>query len=561
MGENDAADSPVRERTDINVKHDGDNFGQIFGANYGTVNVGAQVDNCLTDLFLTDSRDDKIRINDAKGGLLNGSCDWILKHDAFQKWHDNESIRLLWIKGDPGKGKTMLTIGIISELERRIQALNEENGKKAFLCYYFFEGTNSDRNNPVAMLRALIWSLIDQKETFRTALGEDYKKYGYKLFTNLNAFNSLSEILGNVLKGASPATVYIVLDALDECRSDIEQTLSFIDRHSSHPHVKWIVSSRNEHQIEKQLQPQPSRIPLSLEENDTVVSKNVNEYIDQRLGNLGALQNNSNLRDKVRDMMRQKAEGTFLWVAIAIKELQDVEDVVVAMEEMRPGLQGDEGIYSQMMERIEKQHNNKECLRTLSTVVLANRPLHKFELGMLLEFLEEAPGLGEAVERTLRKCGSYLTMRNDRVYIIHQSAKDYLNGVLFPSGPTATHGLIFHAAANAMAKVLKENVYGVPKLDDFPQYGLHVDEIPVPDPDPLLPVRYACKHWISHLYGSRDEKSLADDGVLHGFFNGYFLYWVEAMSLYQQLDVAAHSLYRLERLLRVRLLYTIWEAC
>ncbi|KAH7139591.1 hypothetical protein B0J13DRAFT_676836 [Dactylonectria estremocensis] len=490
MGENDASDSPIRDRTEINVKHDGDNFGQMFGANYGTVNVGAQVDNCLTDLFLTDSRDDKIRINDTKGGLLNGSCDWILKYDAFHKWHDDGAIRLLWIKGDPGKGNTMLTIGIIGELERRIQALNEEDGKKAFLCYYFFEGTNSDRNNAVSMLRALIWSLIDQKETFRTALGKGYEKYGSKLFTNLNAFNSLSEILGNILKEASPATVYIVVDALDECRLNIERTLSFIDRHSSHPHVKWIVSSRNEGQVEKHLQPQPSRIPLSLEENDAAVLENVNEYIDQRLGNLGALKNNSSLRPKVRHIMRQKAEGTFLWVAIAIEELQDVEDVLFAMEEMRSGLQGCKGIYSQMMERIEKLHNNKECLYTLSTVILAYRPLHKLELRMLLEFLDGAPELGEAIERTLRKCGSYLTLRNDRVYIIHQSAKDYLNSVLFPSGPTATHRLILRAAVNAMAQILRENVYDVPKLDNFPQYGLGIDEIPIPDPDPLLPSHY-----------------------------------------------------------------------
>jgi hypothetical protein len=62
---------------------------------------------CIQDLRTTGPREDKKRIEDTKGGLLEGSYRWILEHSDFQEWRDNKQSRLLWIKGDPGKGKTI----------------------------------------------------------------------------------------------------------------------------------------------------------------------------------------------------------------------------------------------------------------------------------------------------------------------------------------------------------------------------------------------------------------------------------------------------------------------
>ncbi|KAK4107453.1 hypothetical protein N656DRAFT_741730, partial [Canariomyces notabilis] len=71
---------------------------------------------CLQDLRLTDPRDDKKRIQNTKGGLLRDAYHWILDNTEFQQWRNSLDSNLLWIKGDPGKGKTMLLCGIIDEL-------------------------------------------------------------------------------------------------------------------------------------------------------------------------------------------------------------------------------------------------------------------------------------------------------------------------------------------------------------------------------------------------------------------------------------------------------------
>jgi hypothetical protein len=74
--------------------------------------------NIMRDLRITHPRDDKIRIEQDKGGLLAGVCDWIFAHPEFQRWREMAGRQSLWIRGDPGKGKTMLICSIVDELER-----------------------------------------------------------------------------------------------------------------------------------------------------------------------------------------------------------------------------------------------------------------------------------------------------------------------------------------------------------------------------------------------------------------------------------------------------------
>ncbi|KAL4756046.1 5'-methylthioadenosine/S-adenosylhomocysteine nucleosidase family protein [Aspergillus foveolatus] len=71
---------------------------------------------CLRDLLVADPETELRRIEATKGGLLDDSFRWVLGNAEFQKWRSSHQSQLLWIKGDPGKGKTMLMIGIIKEL-------------------------------------------------------------------------------------------------------------------------------------------------------------------------------------------------------------------------------------------------------------------------------------------------------------------------------------------------------------------------------------------------------------------------------------------------------------
>ena len=108
---------------------------------------------CIRDLRLSDPRHDKIRIERTKGGLLMDAYRWVLENHTFQHWQQDLDSRLLWVRGDPGKGKTMLLCGIIDELPHSMP-------KGALLSYFFCQATDSSINSATAVLRGLLYMLV-----------------------------------------------------------------------------------------------------------------------------------------------------------------------------------------------------------------------------------------------------------------------------------------------------------------------------------------------------------------------------------------------------------------
>jgi NACHT domain len=99
---------------------------------------------CLRDLRLIDPRDEIKTIEDRKDPLFKGSYAWIFdckEYKKFMNWEDGNKHRLLWIKGDAGKGKTMLLLGVIRELEQL-----KLNPYSPSLSYFFCQGTSSMLN-------------------------------------------------------------------------------------------------------------------------------------------------------------------------------------------------------------------------------------------------------------------------------------------------------------------------------------------------------------------------------------------------------------------------------
>ena len=94
---------------------------------------------CLCDLRSTDPRDDKTRIEESKDDLLEDSYKWILDNPTFTNWRDNVDTQLLWIKGDPGKGKTMLMIGLTRDLSKQLAS----TAALGTLSFFFCQGTDS----------------------------------------------------------------------------------------------------------------------------------------------------------------------------------------------------------------------------------------------------------------------------------------------------------------------------------------------------------------------------------------------------------------------------------
>ncbi|KAG5805227.1 hypothetical protein H9Q74_009701 [Fusarium xylarioides] len=273
---------------------------------------------CLANIRRdTDPYHDKTRIEQTKGGLLQDSYRWILENPDFQQWRNRSENRMLWIKGDPGKGKTMLLCGIVDELKR--------SNTPALLSFFFCQATDNRINNATAVLRGLIYMLVDRQPLLISHVREKYDNKGKPLFEDANAWVVLEGVFDNILQDPALGKVYLVIDALDECVTDLPQLLDLIVQKSSvSPHIKWLVSSRNSPLIEESLKTVSQNVPLSLELNAESVATAVDAFIRHKVSQLADLKNyDEETRVAVQCHLVRNADGTFLWVALVCKELAD----------------------------------------------------------------------------------------------------------------------------------------------------------------------------------------------------------------------------------------------
>jgi hypothetical protein len=274
----------------------------------------------LRDLRTTDPRDDKKRIEETKGGLLKDSYRWILENSEFQRWHNDKQSRLLWIRGDPGKGKTMLLCGIINKLEETTADSASSASDSCLLSYFFCQATDSRINSATAVLRGLIYLLADQQPALLKHVRKKYDDAGKELFMDTNAWFALSEIFINILQDPGLESTYVIIDALDECVTGLQQLLQFIDETSpAYPRIKWIISSRNWPNIEEQLNISDQKVQLRLELNKNSIAAAVSTYIEHKVSELAKRKKyNPKLENLVRDYLSLNADATFLWVALVL---------------------------------------------------------------------------------------------------------------------------------------------------------------------------------------------------------------------------------------------------
>jgi hypothetical protein len=275
-----------------------------------------------------------------------------------------------------------------------------------------------------------------------------------------------------------------------------------------------------------------------------------------------SIEHNKPLQDQVRSILRQKADGTFLWVAFVFEELQDVlsGEVLDILEQVPSGLIP---LYDRMMKQIQqlKRKYPEYCRLILSAVAVSYRPLHLLELRILAGLEEEMKDIAD-LKRMIKLCGSFLTIREDHVYLIHQSVKDYLNNAsaeIFPVEHAGIHYDLFSRSLSALSQTLRRNIYGLRHS------GLLVDQIIPVDPDPLAPIRYSCIYWIDHLCKVDDSSSyhrreLADNGQTFKFLEQHFLHWLESLSLLSEISEGISMIRKLSHLVQVcpapQLLYT-----
>jgi NACHT domain len=497
----------------------------------------------LNDLQATDPDLDIKRIEDSKDPLLKDCYDWILNDTILRGWRDGNTSPLLWIKGDPGKGKTMLMIALARELVRSLP----QNSRT--VAFFFCQNTDPRLSTAASILRGLIWMLAMKDARLANIFHTIYQSKSNQL-NGPNAIYALFSTLLAMLEGRPRA--FILIDALDECSSgaEREQLLDLIVKHAKSSQIKWLLSSRNYPDIRQKLE-QESRM-LSLELNEKHISKAVYAFITRKTYELAAKKKyDPDLTEEVKKQLIDKVNAIFLWVALACKRLLKVTrwDTLSTLKQLPPGLKN---LYARMMEQVLQGGKRERdfCLQILRAVSLALRPISTEELitlaGLPTKLLDN-DGLFEFIDL----CGSFIIVRENILYFVHQSAKDYLvsegTQKLFAAGLQEEHGLLVVRSLDAMSNTLRKDICTL-RHPGTPARSASINTR-------LKAISYACSFWVAHLVqylgdnsinGLSYQEHFSDQGRVHKFLLKHLLHWFEALSLIGEIDKGIMGLYSLE---------------
>ncbi|KAF6786604.1 heterokaryon incompatibility protein, partial [Colletotrichum musicola] len=145
-----------------------------------------------------------------------------------------------------------------------------------------------------------------------------------------------------------------------------------------------------------------------------------------------------------------------------------------------------------MMQQIDGEEDAELCRQILGLVATTYRPLSLAESTTLIEEYHDLADDLESLRDIISICGSFLTIRKDTIYFVHQSAKDFLMNKayaafdrIFPDGIARQHHAIFLRSLEVLSKTLRRDIY------ELHNPGSSMEDISPPNPDPLGPVKYS----------------------------------------------------------------------
>ena len=142
-----------------------------------------------------------------RGCICSGTGDWLFRDASFKRWFDptDTTIKMLWLKGIPGAGKSYLTTTVIDA------ALTPDRTVAYAMLKYNEQSTVS----ALSILHSLIFQMAQNRGDLQSVI---CKSPGQKLKSHLEEAAELLKVMLDCA-GAS----YIIVDGLDEINA-IERT-------------------------------------------------------------------------------------------------------------------------------------------------------------------------------------------------------------------------------------------------------------------------------------------------------------------------------------------------
>ncbi|KAN0087129.1 hypothetical protein V8E54_000817 [Elaphomyces granulatus] len=446
---------------------------------------------------------------------IHGTCEWFLTHDLFRNWFDGKSSTMLWVSADPGCGKSVL----VKYLVDSILQTNESRTT----CYFFFKDDFEDQRNAISALCCILHQLFKQKRILLSEkILEQFEVEGERLSSS---FSDLWDILLSAAKDKNAGEIVCLLDAIDECedhgRSRLIKALCKLYGTRSSFNLKFLLTSRPYGGIRRGFQPleipELPVIHLSGESDIEAkkISREIDTFIRARVQNIGTqLKLRNDEQEHLLQELMQIPNRTYLWVHLTLDLIESDIDVdknaFIATSHLPKTV--DEA-YDRIL---SKSHDSHKAKRILHIVVAAARPLTLKEMALALTVREDHRSYSDInlisedrFRETIRDiCGLFVTVIDSRIYLLHQTAKEFLVQNDQENHPESLYGVLKwkHSLRPPDShRILSEICMRHLLFTEFEANPLENDAMLSHYNRSHIFLDYSANHWASHVRESHIE--------------------------------------------------------
>jgi hypothetical protein len=341
---------------------------------------------------------------------------------------------LLWVSADPGCGKSVLAKYLVDEVKPSTTTRTT--------CYFFFKEDFEDQRSSITALCSILHQIFDQHPaSFSTHILETFEDKGPILLTS---FRDLWDILVSAVTGHKRREIICIFDALDECEVSgrhqlIEAIRRFYSGTMTRPVLKLLLTSRPYLDIKRGFYPLERELPtihLSGENEEEVdkISREIDLVIGSRVADIsGRLELLQEEQRVLREELTRAPNRTYLWVYLIfdiitnsiIDGLEDIVSIVKTIPETV------EAVYDRIL---SKSPDIKQARKLLHILVAAARPLTLQEMALALAIKPCHRSIGDLklgpedrIRHNIRQhCGLFVVVVDSKVYLLHQTAREFL---------------------------------------------------------------------------------------------------------------------------------------
>jgi hypothetical protein len=347
---------------------------------------------------------------------LDGTGAWLTASTTYQDWLQSSKYGLLWVKGIPGSGKSVLAASLINELCTARPGVP--------VLFFLFRQIIEANHKPEALLRDWMHQLLDYSPPLQLQLKEHMDEdHSVESLPVKDMWDTLRRAFQNL-----PGQVFCVADALDEMDGGNEPFLEALGAVGlwNPAKIKLLITSRPVPSVEGPLRRAPG-FHLRLQER--LVDADISMFVRAALSGSHIPQDKW---DVITNAVPGQANGLFLYARLAMDAfLEPGADIDSVLSKLPTDLNV---MYTELL----REHAQRSKVSTeiqhliLQAVTHTTRPLRLIELAEMIRHINPDASTRDmkATKDVIRTvCGPLLEILADEtVSVVHHSFTEYLKG-------------------------------------------------------------------------------------------------------------------------------------